>query len=68
MYEEQAEATGEFGPVDSAASRPTNSSADSNSDCTIEPQRQDKEQGCDYTLPASMRGRASAPGMAPRRL
>jgi hypothetical protein len=68
MYAEQAEATSEFGPVDPAALRPTTSSADSNSDCTIEPRREDREQGCDYTLPASMRGRATAPGVAPRPL
>jgi hypothetical protein len=67
-YARRAEQTGEFGPVDPSALRPTTSSEDSNDDCLIEPQQEEIDQGCQYSLPAGLRGRLSAPDIAPRQL
>jgi hypothetical protein len=64
----RAEATGEFGPVDPAALRPTTSSEESNDDCLIEPQPADIRKGCDYEPPRAFRQSPTAPGVAPRRL
>lgn len=62
----RAEDTGEFGPVNPEALRPTSAAEDSDTDCLIEPRGEDRAKGCKYELPATFRRRASAPDFAPR--
>lgn len=67
-FAREAEATGEFGPIDPSAQTPSTSSEDRDFDCREEPQREDTARGCRYELPSALRGRATAPERAPREL
>jgi hypothetical protein len=61
----EAERLGLFGPVDPAASKPTTSSGDRDSDCRTGPAPDDIRRGCRYELPSSARRSPAAPDVAP---